>query len=62
VDLTEALATADCVVIVAGHQATDYSQVVNQTRLVVDAVNVTNGLNGSARVVRVGAPFSERVG
>jgi UDP-N-acetyl-D-glucosamine dehydrogenase len=62
VDLTEALATADCVVIVAGHQATDYSQVVHQSRLVVDAVNVTNGLNGSARVVRVGAPFSECVG
>jgi UDP-N-acetyl-D-glucosamine dehydrogenase len=59
VDLTpDALTTADCVVIVAGHEVTDYAQVVNQARLVVDAVNITTGLSGPARVVRVGAPFS----
>jgi hypothetical protein len=49
-------------VIVAGHEVTDYAQVVNQARLVVDAVNITTGLSGPARVVRVGAPFSEPSG
>ncbi len=59
VDLNpDALTSADCVVIVAGHEVTDYAQVVNQARLVVDAVNITKGLSGPARVVRVGAPFS----
>jgi UDP-N-acetyl-D-glucosamine dehydrogenase len=62
IELTaEALASADCVVIVAGHQVTDYVQVVRQASLVVDAVNVTSGLDGPARVVRVGAPFTERM-
>jgi UDP-N-acetyl-D-glucosamine dehydrogenase len=58
----DALALVDCVVIVAGHEVTDYAQVVNQARLVIDAVNATNGLSGPARVVRVGAPFSEPSG
>jgi hypothetical protein len=49
-------------VIVAGHDATDYAQVVNWARLVVDTVNITKGLSGSARVVRVGAPLSEPAG
>ena len=58
VDLTdEALAAADCVIIVAGHGAVDYAQVMQQTTLVVDTVNATSGLSGSARVVRIGAPF-----
>ncbi|MGD9146543.1 MAG: nucleotide sugar dehydrogenase [Anaerolineae bacterium] len=63
VELTrDTLASADCVVIVAGHDATDYAQVVNWARLVVDTVNITKGLSGSARVVRVGAPLSEPAG
>jgi len=63
VELTQdALASADCVVIVAGHEVTDYAQVVNWARLVVDAVNITKGLSGPARVVRVGAPLSEPAG
>jgi UDP-N-acetyl-D-glucosamine dehydrogenase len=60
VDLTgEILAAADCVVIVAGHRLIDYAQVVQHAHLVVDTVNATSGLRGSARVVRVGAPLSE---
>jgi UDP-N-acetyl-D-glucosamine dehydrogenase len=57
VNLTsEALATADCVVIVVGHQAMDYGPVVRHARLVVDAVNVTSGVPGADQVVRLGAP------
>jgi UDP-N-acetyl-D-glucosamine dehydrogenase len=57
IDLTEAaLTTTDCVVIVAGHQAIDYSYVTQQASLIVDTVNVTYGLRGTAQVVRVGAP------
>jgi UDP-N-acetyl-D-glucosamine dehydrogenase len=50
------LAAADCVVILAGHRAVDYSQVVRAARLVVDTVNCTSGLRGAAEVVRIGAP------
>ena len=58
VDLTdEALAAADCVIIIAGHEAVDYVQVVQQATLIVDTVNATSGLRGPARVVRVGAPL-----
>ena len=53
----EALAAADCVMIVAGHRAVDYAKVTQQATLIVDAVNATSGLHGSARIVRVGAPF-----
>jgi len=57
VELTpEVLAAADCVLIVSGHRAVDYAAVVAQARLVVDTANVTSGLTGLARVVRVGAP------
>ncbi len=60
VELTdEVLAAADCVVIVAGHQVTDYARVVQQARVVIDTVNATHGLSGSARVLRVGAPSPE---
>jgi UDP-N-acetyl-D-glucosamine dehydrogenase len=52
----EVLGDMDCVVIVAGHQAVDYLQIVQHARLVVDTVNATQGLSGSAQVVRVGAP------
>ena len=58
IDLTDqTLAAADCVIIVAGHGAVDYAQVVRKATLVVDTVNVTSGLSGSARIVRVGAPL-----
>ncbi|MFC2029473.1 nucleotide sugar dehydrogenase [Chloroflexota bacterium] len=58
VDLTvDALERADCVVIVAGHQQVDYAQVVKHSPLVIDTANATQGLLGSARVVRVGAPL-----
>ncbi|MGD8464299.1 MAG: nucleotide sugar dehydrogenase [Anaerolineae bacterium] len=62
VDLTDdELAAADCVVIVAGHRAMDYGQVVRQARVVVDTVNATQGLAGPARVLRVGAPLQHPV-
>jgi UDP-N-acetyl-D-glucosamine dehydrogenase len=57
VDLTDqVLADADCVIVVAGHKATDYSKVLQQARIVVDTVNATRGIGGPAHVVRVGAP------
>jgi UDP-N-acetyl-D-glucosamine dehydrogenase len=57
VDLTDqVLADADCVIVVAGHKATDYSKVLQQARIVVDTVNGTRGIGGPAHVVRVGAP------
>ncbi len=58
----ERLAAADCVVIVAGHQAFDYGQVVQSSKLVVDAVNATQGLAGRAHVVRLGAPMPRPAG
>ena len=60
VDLTdEVLATADCVVSVAGHKVFDYSRVLGHAPVVVDTVNATQGLGGAARVIRVGAPLPE---
>jgi UDP-N-acetyl-D-glucosamine dehydrogenase len=60
VELTDqALAAADCVIIVAGHQAVNYAQVVRQATLIVDTVNATSGLHGPSRIVRVGAPFQQ---
>ena len=60
VDLTdETLGGADCVVIVAGHQVTDYARVMHQARLIVDTVNVTHGVAGPAHVIRVGAPWQK---
>jgi UDP-N-acetyl-D-glucosamine dehydrogenase len=53
----DALAAADCVVIVAGHKVVDYARVVQHARVVVDTVNAAHGLRGTARVVRVGAPL-----
>jgi UDP-N-acetyl-D-glucosamine dehydrogenase len=53
----QALAEADCVVILAGHRSVRYDRVVQQARAVVDAVNATHGLSGPGRVVRVGAPM-----
>jgi UDP-N-acetyl-D-glucosamine dehydrogenase len=60
VELTDqALAAVDCVIIVAGHRAVDYAQVVRQATLIVDTVNATSGLHGPSRIVRVGAPFQQ---
>jgi len=60
-DLTdEALAAADCVVIVSGHRVVDYGQVVRQARIVVDTCNATQGLRGPAHVVRLGSPLTKR--
>jgi len=63
IDLTdEALAGADCVLIVAGHRNVDYARVVQKAALVIDTVNATAGLGGpsftgkQAHIVRVGAP------
>jgi UDP-N-acetyl-D-glucosamine dehydrogenase len=58
VDLTtETLAAADCVVIVTGHKSIDYGWVVENSRLVVDTVNVTRPEAGEkGHVMRLGAP------
>lgn len=48
---------ADGVLIVAGHRAVDYAQVVRDAGLVVDTCNATRGLTGRAQIVRVGAPM-----
>jgi len=53
-----ALQAADVVVIVTGHHCVDYGRVLQQASLVVDSCNVTYNLVGSARVVRLGAPFT----
>jgi UDP-N-acetyl-D-glucosamine dehydrogenase len=61
IDLSdEALATADCVVIIAGHKAVDYARVVQHARLVVDTTNATSDPSGPApaTVVRIGAPLA----
>ncbi len=57
VDLTdEALAASDCVVIVANHRSVDYARVLQGASIVVDTRNATQGLEGPAQVMRVGAP------
>jgi len=60
IDLTdEVLASADCILIVAGHHVVDYTRVVQKAGLVIDTVNATSGLEGPpprAHIVRVGAP------
>jgi UDP-N-acetyl-D-glucosamine dehydrogenase len=53
----EELEAADGVLIVAGHRAVDYAQVVGHADLVVDTCNATQGLTGRAWIVRVGAPM-----
>ncbi len=53
----EALAQADCVVIVTGHKNIDYQWLVDHSRLVVDAVNATSRVTGDrAKILRLGAP------
>ncbi|SNB76133.1 nucleotide sugar dehydrogenase [Thermoflexus hugenholtzii] len=51
---------ADVVLIVTGHRAVDYPKVVATARLVVDTCNATAGIpSGSARIVRLGAPWPD---
>jgi UDP-N-acetyl-D-glucosamine dehydrogenase len=53
----EALATADCVVIVTGHKSIDYGWVIENSKLVVDTVNVTRSKAGKRdHIMRLGAP------
>ena len=48
----EAVATADCVVIITDHKATDYAELVEKAQLVVDTRNALKGLN-SPKIVRL---------
>ena len=58
VELTnQVLESADCVVVIAGHEAVDYAAVVRHARLIVDTVNATAGVAGRAQIVRIGAPL-----
>lgn len=43
-DLERSLAEADCTVIVTNHSCTDYKKVVDQSRVVLDTRNATNGI------------------
>lgn len=45
------LKQADCVVIITDHSTYDWQHVLNQSKLVVDTRNATNGHNGDAIVV-----------
>jgi UDP-N-acetyl-D-glucosamine dehydrogenase len=47
----EALAEADCVLIITDHTCTDYPQVARSARLVVDTRGVMRGIESPARVV-----------
>jgi UDP-N-acetyl-D-mannosaminuronate dehydrogenase len=51
----EALARADCVVVVTGHTAIDYRRVAGQARLVVDTCNAVPR-DAPGTIVRLGAP------
>lgn len=50
------VAAADAVVILVAHRAVDHTVVTRHARLVVDTCNATAGLDGPARIVRLGAP------
>jgi UDP-N-acetyl-D-glucosamine dehydrogenase len=54
----QVLTTCDCAVVVADHRVVDYARVLQKAPIVVDTRNVTQGLRGPARVVRVGAPLA----
>jgi UDP-N-acetyl-D-glucosamine dehydrogenase len=58
VDLTEeALAAADCVIIITDHRSVDYERVVTHAPLIVDTRNTTAGVTGHEdKLVRLGAP------
>jgi UDP-N-acetyl-D-glucosamine dehydrogenase len=53
----ELLRGADCVVVVAGHSAYDYSWIARHSSLLVDSVNATAGVEvENADIVRLGTP------
>jgi len=55
------LGASDCVVIVAGHRAYDYSWIASHCSLLVDTVNAAHGVqNPRADIVRLGAPWGDR--
>ena len=53
----ETLGAADAAVIVTSHRAVDYGMLLKHASLVIDSRNVTQGLTGKARVIRLGAPL-----
>ena len=53
----EVLAASDCIVIIANHRSVDYARVLQKASIVVDTRNATQGLEGPAYVVRIGAPL-----
>ncbi len=54
----EALAAADCVVVVTGHRSLDYGHVVRSADVVVDTCNATAAVEEAhERVVRLGVPL-----
>ena len=58
IELAEGLARADVAVIITGHRNVDYADVVERSRIVVDAVNATAALPDAAnRIIRLGAPM-----
>ena len=58
VSLTEeTLNATDAAVIVTGHRVVDYGLLLKYAPLVIDSCNVTQGLAGKARVIRLGAPL-----
>lgn len=53
----ETLAWADSCVIITGHQTIDYQWVVNESRVVIDATNVTKRIDlHQEKIIRLGAP------
>lgn len=57
VDLTsDALAEADCVVVITGHSSVNYNWVVEQSHLVIDTVNATRRLTENReKIIKLGA-------
>lgn len=51
VDLDPALAAADCVVVIANHDAYDWEQIANQASLILDTRHALAGASGRARIV-----------
>lgn len=52
----EVLREADAVVIVTGHRDVDYAHVASGASLVIDSCNATQGVDGDALIIRLGAP------
>jgi len=53
----ETLNATDAVVIVTSHRVVDYGMILKHASLVIDSRNVTQGLTGKAKVIRLGAPL-----